>query len=84
MSPTHVASHNGQAQATPLLLKYNANVNTIGVDKYTTLHWASSAGHTNIMEILLDHRVNININAMINLETPLHLVLLHGILDVVR
>ena len=60
MTPLQVAASLGSAQLVKLLLDRGANINALGNPGQSALQWAVVFGHKSVLEILLDHKPNVN------------------------
>ena len=59
--------------ALKILLMYNADPYLADEQSYTPIHTAADNGHENIIEILINHDVDINLQTRLQGYTPLHL-----------
>jgi ankyrin repeat protein len=60
-NPLSIVCFNGYLKCTKILIKNNADVNNIDVDKGTALHSACLTGHSECVALLLNANVDINI-----------------------
>mgnify|MGYP002388348122 FL=1 len=65
------AAVGGRLEEIRFLLDRGANINAVGVNLCTPLHYASHNGHHQCVELLLDRRADINAVSYDN-NTPLH------------
>jgi ankyrin repeat protein len=76
------ASCSGRAEVIRLLLQHNSEVNAIGRENWTPLHWTTRDGHADEAQILLEHGADIN--AISDHGTPLCNASRNGHLKLVR
>jgi len=60
---------------------YYINVNALGLDDWTALHFACDEGNLNIVSILLIHKANVNLKTTFH-RTPLHMAVMRGALEI--
>src|SRR5262249_29852669 len=85
----HLAVYFGQVKTAQLLLDKGAKVNETFRDKQTALHVAAAQGHKALVELLLEHKADINAKTSADtfgdrLLTPLQLALKGGHVEVVQ
>lgn len=59
VTPLNTATCQGLTNIVQLLLEYNAEVNTKGIEKFTPLHHAAQKGYIDIVLLLLDYGADI-------------------------
>lgn len=57
------------------------NVNTLGLDDWSPLHFACNEANLNIVSILLHHKANVNLKSNIR-RTPLHMAVMRGAFEI--
>ncbi len=79
-SPLMIAAYKGNGSAVKALLARRAEVNNTG---WTALHYAASAGHLDIVQLLLDAHAYVDAESP-NKTTPLMMAARGGHVDVVK
>ncbi len=73
--PLWRAVKNGHADTASLLLKYGTPVDTI-VDDITFLYLAAKLGYSDVVQVLLEHKSDINFQVQTTGLTPLHIAVI--------
>lgn len=86
LTPLHVSAIAGNGDITRLLIAHNAKVNTgIPSSKHgkTSLYIACEVNHPEVIEVLLEHRADVNIGTHHNIS-PLHISTIKLFFDTMR
>lgn len=67
-----------------VLLQLHADTNICDAQFFYPMHAAARAGHEDIVEILLNHQVDINLRMRYSGHTPLHVAAMHSRKEVVE
>ncbi len=73
----------GHTEVAKLLIEHGADVNALGVDKWTPLHFASRFGHLDVAKRLLDHQADSN-SKIRDGWTSLHLAAANRRIEIAR
>ena len=83
-SPLHLAARNGNSLTVQALLQAGESIDTCYEPfNYTALHEAAMSGHSNVIEVMLDHKANIEAGDTTR-WTALHWAASEGHVDAVR
>lgn len=71
--PIHIAAVRGAFDEMAALIAGGANVNALGEDGFTALHWAARDGNLNLVKLLLEHGAKADIKDRLFGDTPIDL-----------